>query len=307
MALPIRFHEPMTVVEYLDTVAAPCFRRDLEREWSRRAVRNAVRSRAATVLLPGLIVAKCHERAASVRAVAIALWNPNAAVTGALALHLERPELPEPQFADVVIERPHTLAAPRWIRVRSTASMPPIRTINHIRSVLPAFALLDAWRRSRPSERKNVFYEAMWQRACTTAQLRGALVATPRVPARQKLQVLVSHFEDGATSPLEVVAHREVFTGAAFASFERQVQMRVSGRRRTADMLHRKAMLVIELDGDAFHGGVKAQQEDRERNTDFAAAGYMTLRFGWRDLRDRPSWCREQVLRVVATRLRAAT
>jgi len=306
MSLPIRFHEPMSVVEYLDVTAAPCLRRDLEREWSRRAVLNALRSDAATALLPQLIVATAHARKAGVRAQAITLWSPQVVVTGALALHLERPELAEPRMADVVVQRPYTIRAPGWICVRSTVFMPPSRTVNRIRSVYPAFALLDAWRRAEPSARKNIFYEAMWRRACTPEQLLVALATTPRLPARRRLEVLVARFEDGATSPLEVVAHREVFTGAAFASFERQVQMLVAGRRRTVDMFHRRAMLVVELDGDTFHGGVAAQYSDRERNTDFAAAGYLTLRFGWRDLRDRPSWCREQVLRVVATRLRDA-
>lgn len=296
----------MTVVEYLDAVGVPCRRRDLEREWSRRAVVNALRRGAATALLPELIVASRDARTASVRAQAITLWHPYAAVTGAFALHLERPDLPAPHRADVVIARPHTVLAPAWIRVRSTGLMPPSRVINHVRTVRLEFALVDAWRRADPCDRKNVFYEAMWRRVCTAVQLRSALAATARLPARRRLEVLVAHFEDGATSPLEVVAHREVFTGAAFAAFERQVRMRVAGRWRTADMLHRKATLVVELDGDTFHGGIEAQQADRERNTDFAAAGYLTLRFGWRDLRDRPSWCREQLLRVLATRLRDA-
>jgi very-short-patch-repair endonuclease len=294
------------MLEYLDAVAVACRRRDLEKEWSRRSVANALRSRAATVMLPQQVVLRSHARDPSVRARAITQWNRHAAVTGALALHLGRPGLPAPQVADVVIERPHTLAAPAWIRVRSTSSMPPNRVINHVRIVGLEFALLDAWRQSAPSDRKNVFYEAMWQRASTAAKLRVALAQTPRLPARRQLELLITYFEDGMTSPLEVVAHREVFTGAVFSDFERQVEMRVAGRRRTVDMLHRQAMLVVELDGDGFHGGIDAQRADRERNTDFASAGYLTLRFGWRDLRERPTWCREQVLKVLRTRLHAA-
>ncbi len=81
------------------------------------------------------------------------------------------------------------------------------------------------------------------------------------------------------------------------------MKLRVGSRRAYADMLHRGAMLVVELDGERYHGPRKAQQLDRTRDTDLAAAGYLTVRFGWDDVVYRPAWCRERLLAVVAARL----
>ncbi|WP_062209918.1 endonuclease domain-containing protein [Demequina oxidasica] len=303
MALPLRLYAPTTVSEYLDRVRAPCRRADLEIEWSKYRVSAALHSGDAVDLLPGLIVARAHVQNPTVRAQAISAWCPRAVVTGQLALHLERSELAAPEIADIVIERPYTVRAPDWIRVRSVAELPSSRVRNLVRLATPAHALVDAWRAAQPRDRRSTFYEAMWQRSCSVTQLYEALEWAPRVPARRTLLHLVAHFAWGATSPLEVLARNEAFTGADFAKLEWQAEITTGGRRRVADALHREARVLIELDGEAFHGSAKARREDRERDVEFAAAGYLTLRFGWRDLHDRPSWCRDRVRRVLKTRL----
>jgi very-short-patch-repair endonuclease len=71
-------------------------------------------------------------------------------------------------------------------------------------------------------------------------------------------------------------------------------------------MLHRRAAVVVELDGDRYHSTRQARDNDRERQTDLAAAGFMVIRFGWRDVADRPAWCRERLLRSVNARLARA-
>lgn len=168
---------------------------------------------------------------------------------------------------------------------------------------MPERALLDAWRYAAPRDRRNLLYEALWARACTWQQLRREVVRAPRVADRRDLERVLAWFASGATSPLEVRAQYETFADARFGEFEWQVDLRLGSRRATADMLHRRAMLVVELDGERYHSTSKSLDWDRARDTDFLVEGYVTVRFGWSDVVRRPEWCRERLLAITATRL----
>ena len=124
----------------------------------------------------------------------------------------------------------------------------------------------------------------------------------PRLPHRRALRRLLADFADGATSPLEARARRDVFGGREFRDLEWQVRMRVGGRTIVAAAVHRAAMVAIELDGARFHDDDAARRADRLRDVELAAAGWVTLRFGWREVTERPKWCRERVRRVLAAR-----
>lgn len=303
MTLPIRFAAALPLPEYLERVQAACSRRDLVDAWSRRQVERCLREGTAVELLPGWLVGTAHVRNPIVRARAITQWNPRVVVTGALALHVARREFPAPEVADVMIRHPLNMRGPGWVRFRSTTAMPPSRMDDLVRVTPAAFSLVEAWRRAAPRDRDSAFYEAMWTRACRPNDIAAAVDATPRLPQREALLELTRAFQGGTASPLEFVAHREVFVGPEFAEFERQVPMSVVGRKRIADMLHRRARLVIELDGERYHGGKAARRDDRIRDIDFASEGYATIRFGWHDLRSRPAWCRQRVLSAVGALL----
>jgi very-short-patch-repair endonuclease len=94
-----------------------------------------------------------------------------------------------------------------------------------------------------------------------------------------------------------------VFVGPRFAEFEWQGEVMVTGRRRRADILHRRAGVAVELDGHRYHDADGAHVRDRQRDAEFAAAGLTTMRFTFEELRDRRNWCRDVVLRAVEARL----
>ena len=98
-------------------------------------------------------------------------------------------------------------------------------------------------------------------------------------------------------------ARREAFVGGAFQAFEWQAEILLPGRKAVADMLHRESKVVAELDGARFHGTEHSRQNDVNRDIDLAAAGYLTVRFTWRDICERPAWCRERLLAVVSSRM----
>jgi very-short-patch-repair endonuclease len=62
------------------------------------------------------------------------------------------------------------------------------------------------------------------------------------------------------------------------------------------DFVFRRAKLVVEADGLAFHSDPKAFGRDRERQNRILKAGWKVLRFTWYDLRYRPDYVIKSVL-----------
>jgi very-short-patch-repair endonuclease len=60
--------------------------------------------------------------------------------------------------------------------------------------------------------------------------------------------------------------------------------------------------LIVETDGWAAHGHRAGFERDRERDAELAAAGWLVLRFTWRQLRERPMWVAGRVAQALAQR-----
>ncbi|WP_152649222.1 DUF559 domain-containing protein [Demequina flava] len=277
-------------------------REELLRHWSRRQLDAGIRAETVTRLLTGVYCGTTHATDPVVLGEALTLWQPRGYVTGVAALHLHAPSLPPPTTYDLVVPDGHRLTAPNWVRVRQTGRVTLATAPCGVRCVAPARALLDAWRYAAPAARRPILWEALWTRVCTWKQLHGELERTPRVSGRRDLGRILAWFGEGATSPLEVRAKHETFADARFREFEWQASVTLPTRRLRPDMLHRRAMVAVELDGDRYHSTRAARDADRERRTNLTAAGYAVLGFGWRDVVNRPEWCRERVLKTVAGR-----
>lgn len=291
---------PLT--RFLHANAHSFTRAELLERWSRHALESGLRAGTVIRLLPDVYSAATHRSTPAVRGEALNLWAPRALVTGSLALHLRDPRLPEPPLADLVSAKGDTLHPPSWIRVHQTGVPPTSSHFGGVRCVTAPRALLDAWRYAAPHERSGIVWEALWARTCTWREARSELAHVPRVAGRRELEKLLAWFEDGATSPLEVRARREVFHGTPFGEFEWQAPLRLGTRSVRVDMLHRSARLVVELDGDRYHATRSARDADRARQNDLIAAGYAVLRFGWRDIVGAPQWCRDQVAGLLRAR-----
>lgn len=269
---------------------------------SRSRLRTLVDRGIITRILPGVygLTSSVHEPLT--RSAAAAAWDQRCAVTGQAALHLYRRELAAPAVIDAVVPRGHHAHAPDWLRLHQVGVPRTSGAPHGVVCTTPERALLDAWRYARAGERDNLVWESLWGRVCTWRQLAREVERAPRVPDRRRLERMLGWFADGATSPLEVRAKYETFADARFRQFEWQVTLRAGTRRAVADMLHRRAMLIVELDGERYHA--RSVRDDRERDIELAAAGYMTVRFSWADVSRRPEWCRERLVAVVAARLR---
>ncbi|WP_156162288.1 DUF559 domain-containing protein [Demequina iriomotensis] len=296
---------PATLAGFLASSPHAYPRDQLVRRWSRRQLDNATRDRLVVRLLTGVYCGAAYARDLVVRAEALHLWQPRGVVTGATALHLYDRSLPAPDRIDLVVPHGQRLAVPAWVRLHQCGPSRSTIDASGVASVPMPRALLDAWRHAPQIDRRDVLWEPLWRRVCTWRQLRGELERTARVAGRRDLERVLGWFAEGATTPLEVRARHETFAGARFRDFEWQVPLVLPSRRAVPDMLHRRAKVAVELDGDRYHSTREARNADRERRTDLAAAGYAVVGFGWTDVTERPAWCRERLLAVVASRLGA--
>lgn len=75
------------------------------------------------------------------------------------------------------------------------------------------------------------------------------------------------------------------------------------GLRGAADIAWPEARLLVELDGRRWHATNQAQAEDRRRDRLAASDGWLTVRFGWQEIVERPSVVVEEIRHLLATRL----
>lgn len=282
-------------------------RDELLTHWSQWALKTAVASGTARRILPGVYAAPEHTHHGQVLGEALNLWHPAGLVTGPLALHLYATELPMPELAHLHVTRGRSPRAPSWIHCHQGEALHRSSFPEGVRATSPARALLDAWRFAPAPERRNILWEALWAKVCTWREVKREVDRMYRISGRRDLERILGWFAQGAKSPLEVRAKYEVFTGARFRDFERQVELQLDGETATVDMLHRAAAVVVELDGDKYHSTRADRDADRRRHTLLVAAGYAVLRFGWRDIVDRPGWCRKQVLAVLVSELKPSS
>lgn len=69
----------------------------------------------------------------------------------------------------------------------------------------------------------------------------------------------------------------------------------IGARRYRIDLCYPQALLAIEADGFAAHGGRSAFEDDRARQNDLVLAGWRVLRFTWRQICREPEWVVDQV------------
>ena len=287
------------LVKFLEANPHAFTRDELLGKWSNWALERAVAHGSAHRILPGVYCDTEHAKLGTVMGEALNLWHTDGLVTGPLALHLYTHELPVPQVAHLHVSHGTRPRTPPWVHTRQGETLYTSGRPNGIKCTTPARALLDAWQVAPVAERRNILWEALWAKVCTWRQLATEVAKAPRVAGRRDLERILGWFAAGAKSPLEVRAKYEVFADARFRDFEWQVDFSLPSRDVTVDMFHRRTAVAVELDGDQYHSTREDRDSDRERQTLLTAAGYSVLRFGWRDIVDRPEWCRRQVLAVL--------
>jgi very-short-patch-repair endonuclease len=74
-------------------------------------------------------------------------------------------------------------------------------------------------------------------------------------------------------------------------------QFRIGRRRADFLVSYRRRSVVVEADGEHWHGGVKARIRDWQRDRSLASVGLETLRFREKEINRNPKRCARRVAR----------
>jgi hypothetical protein len=124
-------------------------------------------------------------------------------------------------------------------------------------------------------------------------------------PGRAELTTLLDLVARGCESELEIWGVLHVLPGVPDVPPPvRQFPIHLpDGRRIRADAAFPEALVIVELDGAAFHGSRSARERDLRRDTALAALGWVVLRFSYARLMADPDGCRREIIAVVRRRL----
>lgn len=81
-----------------------------------------------------------------------------------------------------------------------------------------------------------------------------------------------------------------------------QHEVRVAGRRYRLDAAYPEHLIAIEGDGFEFHSGREQFERDRARQNDLVLAGWVVLRFSWRQIVREPEWVTGQIAAALRRR-----
>jgi very-short-patch-repair endonuclease len=136
----------------------------------------------------------------------------------------------------------------------------------------------------------------------TPDDVRRRLTDYPGHAGNRMLRRLATQLDDGAAAASERRLHR-ILRRAGIAGWLPNYPLWVNGTLvAVIDVAIVAARVAIEVDGWAFHSDVARFQRDRTRQNALTAAGWITLRFTWADLTQRPAYVGQQIRGQVAVR-----
>jgi hypothetical protein len=208
----------------------------------------------------------------------------------------------------IELTRPNGLsAARRGVRVHRSTLLPAghLTAIGLIPVTRPERTMFDLARSMSPMLLDRTVEEVLRARLCTIGALHRVLAelgGRGRPGTRRMRAVLESRDTDyvPTASELEAIG-RAVFGSVPGIEWEAAIADE-QGYIRRVDGLVRSARLVIEFDGERFHGQPSDVTRDTAGDARLVAAGFVVLRFGWIDVTRRPESVRATVDRLVLTR-----
>ena len=166
-------------------------------------------------------------------------------------------------------------------------------------------AVVESWPLLTDMDQRSPAIVAVRDRRTTGQRLLARLDAQPRTAGSREMRKLFDLLCLGIHSHLEAWGHARVFTDGRLPHSRAQVPVTLrTGRRVYLDRLFEEEMLVVELDGAAYHGKPGQRERDLRRDAALAALGYLTVRFSHQRLHADPEGCVRELLVILATRRR---
>lgn len=140
---------------------------------------------------------------------------------------------------------------------------------------------------------------ACQRRLTTPFLLADGLQRRARARWRCELRQALLDVAEGVHSPLEYRYVHGVERAHGLPHPDRQAEAIQQGTRIFRDIHYRRYRVAVELDGSASHPDEQRWQ-DKRRDNAAAAAGIVTLRYGWADVTERPCETAREIAAVLA-------
>jgi very-short-patch-repair endonuclease len=247
---------------------------------------RALRLGEIEAVLPGVYARTHHKSFPEVRVEALRLYEPRAVLVEHAAARLSF--WPEVEVDDVAATVPRKLVSRAGYRfLRRTIPAQLIEEIDGIRMTKPALTAVDLG--------ADAIDQALRTGAATLEDMRDALAAIPWQPGNAARRLVLQESSEEPWSSAERQFHR-LLRAAGITGWRGNVE--APGTSHTVDVLFAAERLVIEIDGQHYHGDGRFEY-DRWRQNEIVLAGWRVLRFTWTMIEKYP----ERVMDTVRTAL----
>lgn len=166
-------------------------------------------------------------------------------------------------------------------------------------------AIVESWPLLADVDQRLPAIVAVRERRTRGQRLLACLDQQPRTAGAREMRALFELLCLGIHSHLEAWGHTHVFTDPRLPASRVQVPETLPNRRRVyLDRLFEEEMVIVELDGAAYHGLPGQRERDIRRDAALATKGYLTLRFSHLRLHADPEGVILEILATLAMRRR---
>lgn len=174
--------------------------------------------------------------------------------------------------------------------------------VHGIHVTTPARTLFDLAPRLHPARLERLIDRA-WSDGLVTIPLLERTLTELRARGRAGIAImrqLIAARRDGLRPPESGLEARfqQLLAEDGQAPMERQVDVGADAWIGRVDFLDRKAKLIVEIDGDRFHGSLSDRRADEERTRKLEAAGWTVIRLTAFDVWHRPREVQDRVRRA---------
>lgn len=278
----------------------PLIRRSSLTSADQRTLQSAAVAGLVIRLLPGVYVAGGFVDDLAVRAAAVALWNPDAVVTGRTAARFSF----WPALAVAQIDVARDGYAPRapGFRFESRVIDPSfIIERGNLRLTSPALTAIDLV----DEMGGDAIDTCLRARAARLEDLWAAYAAHPFRPGNKARRRMLMDSRDNPWSAAERLAHRLLRT-ARITGWVANYRLFVSGACYYIDIAFRGIRLAVEIDGRLHEDDPGIFEMDRYRSNHLVSAGWTVLRFTYAMLVSRPEYVIDTIKAEIARLERAS-
>jgi very-short-patch-repair endonuclease len=207
-------------------------------------------------------------------------------------------EPPRPIDVLVPSERRVQVAGP-WVFQRERPGVRSPGSVGSPRRLKVEDTVLDLCAAATPGEVVGLVTTSVQKRLTTPSRLLAVLEQRYRHRYRTLLMSLLRDVAQGAESPLEVAYLRGVEQRHGLPRGDRQVSH--ADLPYCSDVAYERYHVLVELDGRDGHLGV-GRFRDMNRDNRFVLRQYLTLRYGWFDVLQKPCEVASQVAAALVDR-----